>query len=983
MFGGGRGGSGGGPTPPQSGGSFLNPDWEGMERAATATERAIGNLTQALAPMGKAVKDMATAVRQARADYEPLTTSAERHLRAASQLEKHMDHVLDRSEKLERTVRNKLWMDYTKLNKEAERYEKTVAAAFAAHAKAGNNTRDFFAVAGPRIASAAQEAARLRGEMKQLETHLQGKKNLLGEFLGSIPGIGSVAHRLGDVANLPLTGPGAGGKTAFNMPNVASAAKAAFGIPTGLLAAKAVFEAGKEAFNAARGLRMMSKEFDLMVDRSLEVGTAMKAIVFSTGLSVRETEEYIGKLREAGLKADEVAGAAKDMVLTEKALGVPLDTQIRLYKLISREVRGLHMDLGKSRDQAQNLVRVTALIGQQLREFSVESALEQVEKMADRVKGLGADLSDMPKRMMLLYTSAGLATLGLSKARGMTQDMVKAVGDLALGMQDADFNTQIMSATLGSKGKSFNDALAEVGHLRAGRLLASPGTEGVNQQLLYALKPMQEMIERMVPESSRESIREGNPDELARKAVLVSEQMRGLNPGFAQIPANTMELLTEKLVDQVAHGKNLVEAGGMPIADSMKALEAELRAQGRGSEADALKKFESDLKPVNERIADRAKELVTLETMGVGFLRALVAKEVLGDKGLGPALGFKDTGEYRHALKAGATTPDDFSRYNKVLDTDFNQNLVHAMGEYDALRGKDHSLKASSHAALILGRKYGFNPYDPENMKRGPAATVALLARRATRKRINDAGFSKGIDTEEQRLGIGPNAARPEDTQFGPPVPSDLDARAGMPTPHQLATWIVQRNPKVPFARALTMGAEIARNATSPQDALETLAVMRQENPNFSFEPEATDPNRIRNRTTKTAGRGAMQVTATTFAGLAKNHPAEFAAEEKLEGHKLNILDPRANVFAGHLLLQELRSKGLKGNELFGAYNQGEGKRDNPDATLYGRNVVRTLQQMVSVLEKMQQRQGQQGASGPAASNEAAHQGQIAQGVGA
>ena len=392
-----------------------------------------------------------------------------------------------------------------------------------------------------------------------------------------------------------------------------------------------------EMFNATRQTNRLRLELDALIDRSATVGRTMVDVASSIGLSAKETGLFIEELRRLGVHASELPEVGRDMVITQKALNVSLETQVRLFKLVSQEVRGVNRDIATGEIQTQRMIRLGAVLGQQLRQWSVDEVIEGLEQMARRVRGIDADVGELPRRFLHVYTAAGLFNLGMEKAHGMTKDMVKAVGDISEGLQGADLGTTLLGVRGSFPGLTTMQQMSMVGDIRAGRTAAT--LAGAETQLRVAMAPAEQIIRQLLGNMPEivDQIRREAPTSVgtagtarAGFSVYAGEALKGI-PTFGSLASadpHAFQLIVERLVDSMVNSGRIVSGQPVKAFEGVEKTLQDMAKTGEitNDEAEALTKAFRDGKGVNDKIADTAVAIERNQTLGLNYLRLIAAK---------------------------------------------------------------------------------------------------------------------------------------------------------------------------------------------------------------------------------------------------------------------------------------------------------------------------------------------------------------------
>lgn len=560
--------------------------------------------------------------------------------------------------------------EHIKLNAELRKEEERMQNIQRQFFRAGGNAEDWVkklthgaAEFDGEIVKIQDHIGELQRKMTRLTTAIPDKKGFgaaLGErFLGA-----STWSKIQEHMEVPRAA-GVGYKALAGIRGAGSALAAS--IPA--IAATSAAWLTKTLFDAGRLSLALSRQFDAMVDRSSEIGKSMTEVTGALGIGVHEAAEFLGDLRQAGVHASEIDVVAKDILVTQRAMNISAETQVRLFKLVSREIYGGQVSMEVAEKRTQNMTRIAGVLGQQLRQFTMDEMLEGTEQMARHLKGITSDVEALPAKFVMVSTAAGLAALGLAKARGMTDDMAKGIGKMVLGMQDAPLEKQLFGAMAAFPNRSRREQFALVGDLQSGRLL-NRGSAGIADMLAMTFAPTQMALEQMLASDPqlRTAINRGSQGAISEAGVTASVVANEM-PGFAQFSSDNptaAKAVVERMVQTIAGGKSLVDENG---GANFKSMLDEMRDKGDIDQKSYqqllnLSNLDSSNKKIEKSAATIAAAQNPIKTL-LGFIAAKslgltlprMMKMVTGTD--------LDQEDVNQAVDAGLNDPDQWGKYTQ------------------------------------------------------------------------------------------------------------------------------------------------------------------------------------------------------------------------------------------------------------------------------------------------------------------------------
>jgi len=603
-------------------------------QAFTAMERALGAINQQL-------RGTANVSGQASRNIALLGNSLGSSLRLFSQMNSAALRSGDGVVKL-KAASEAAKAEVTRLKDEVIKLQKDTYGA-------GKSFDDFVA---------ALEAKNLPEQFEEADR----KARALKEALATMPlkGLGKVAEAGGMVGDVL-------GRVSPELGGIVSSLTRGIGTVGGLSLGLAV-AAGKIAQEMAdvKGqVLKVASHMSLVTDQTQNVRRALREVAFAGNLSVEEAASFVGQIGAAGIKADELAHISKSMFQTQTALNVPLEVQVRLYKQITREAGNFGGSLSDGMRLTKNMIREAAILGQEIRNLSPEEALEGISKLVKQTSGLKFDASTLPKQFMLLYTAAGLATLGLAKARGMTQDMVKSIGDAALGLQGASFESKLMAVALAKPGTSLNETLEIIQKINEG-LLAASGPKGAKLTLDLTLGPMANLM-KMLSESMPD-LSEGALAALGAELAKSAGVAPGTDP---QVIARIARSIAETVQGGDAVLRDPVKMGEI-FKNAQEKVLTEMKDQGQITE-EAYNEFIKTgtlPKTTDKNIEQNTADIVNWTTQIAGWTKLIAAGVGFGAKETLATLGEERKGQLQ---ELGLTQFDLTPELEGVLDELHNE----------------------------------------------------------------------------------------------------------------------------------------------------------------------------------------------------------------------------------------------------------------------------------------------------------------------
>lgn len=482
--------------------------------------------------------------------------------------------------------------------------------------------------------------------------------------------------------------------------------------------------AGREAAKLKSNVERLSSLFSVMTLPSEEISNTMHDLNVTFRMSGSEAANLVEQLRQGGLKADELQRTAIAMHSNQVALGISLESQLRLYNLITREAGNFGRDLERGSLLVNQMVRQAAVFGQEMRNMTVDKAMEGVEAITRQVSGLDVTAENIPKQFFLLYSAAGLAALGIGKAGRMTQDMVKTIGDAVLGLQEADLATQLLGAAMALPGRSLKEWLTALDAMRSGRDLARDeipgmgrGATGLELRTRFLFAPLYTFLEQFD--------RSGYGPEGTR--VLTAEALKQAGSPLAGAPAQVLSRIIEaaqatmggksvkELMDDMENGGQYFQGVINKAADAAYEngeITRDMRDELRSG------KFVG----INERIEDQARKIENWTRRSAGLLNLLVMGAAFPGRNVVGKLFSSVYGSEGAALEAftsGQTISDidSIPEYQKAIYSRAEQIWEDAKKELEQTAGSALRSRRKAGIETIMNREQAYQKAAEEYRK--------------------------------------------------------------------------------------------------------------------------------------------------------------------------------------------------------------------------------------------------------------------------